>query len=125
MPFLRERSERLGKQSERADLQRRFAAPRYKTCPLRANEIADVQQAKKLDQFRANLFCMDVNLNAPCDVTQIEKVAFPHVAVRGDAAGDTKRFTLLKLVPHLRDRAAHFKAGAKRFDAFRAQRVKF
>src|SRR5215813_9671436 len=42
-----------------------------------------------------------------------------------NAAGDTKRFTFLKLLAHLRDRAANIKAGAERFDAFRAQRLEF
>ncbi len=80
---------------------------------------------KKLDQFRANLFRVNVNLNAAGGVAQVEKVAFAHVAMRGDAAGDTTGFTFFKLLAHLRDRAANIKAGAERFDAFRAQRLKF
>ena len=64
-------------------------------------------------------------MNASGRVTQVEKVAFAHVAMRGDAAGDTKRFTFFKLLAHLRDRAANIKAGAERLDAFRAQRSSF
>ena len=80
---------------------------------------------KSSNQFRANLFGVNVNLNAAGDVTQVEKMAFAHVAMRGDAAGDTTRFTFFKLLAHLRDRAANIKAGAERLDAFRAQRLKF
>ena len=66
-----------------------------------------------------------IDLNATGGVTQVEKVAFAHVAMRGDTAGDMKRFTFFKLLAHLRDRSANIKAGAEGFDAFRAQRLKF
>src|SRR6476619_2588127 len=52
-------------------------------------------------------------------------MAFAHVAMRGDAAGDTPLFTFLKLLAHLRNRAANVKAGPERLDALRAQRLKF
>src|SRR4029079_13563232 len=55
----------------------------------------------------------------------IEKMTFSHVAMCGDAAGDTTGFTFFKLLPHLRDRAADIKTSAERFDAFRAQYFKF
>ena len=96
-----------------------------KTCPFHANEIAYVEQPKKVEQFRANLLGVNVNLNAAGDVTQVEKMAFAHVAMRGDAAGDTTGFTFFKLLAHLRDRAANIKAGAEWLDAFRAQCFKF
>src|SRR5262249_33725587 len=92
---------------------------------LHPYEIADVEQAKDLDQFRANPFCVDVNLNVPRGVAQVEKVAFAHVAMRRDAASDTTGFTFFKLLAHLRNRSANIKAGPKRIDAFRAQRLKF
>src|SRR6266481_505682 len=125
MPFFRERAQRLRKQLERLDFYCRLPALSNKTCPFNTNEIADVQQAKKVDQFRANLFCMDVNLNPTGGVMQVEKVAFAHVAMRGDAAGDATLFTFFKLIAHLRDRFANIKTGPERFDAFRAQRLKF
>ena len=103
----------------------RFAAFGDKTCPFHPDEIADVQQTKKLEQFRTNLPCVDVDLNSARDVTQIEKVAFAHVAMRGDAAGDTSDFIFFKLLAYLRDRAANLKASAERLDAFRAQCFKF
>src|SRR5438477_11574396 len=68
---------------------------------------------------------MDVNLNAAGGITQVEKMAFAHVPMRGDAAGDVARFAFFELLAHLRDRAANIKARAERFDAFRAQRLKF
>src|SRR5205814_3705013 len=80
---------------------------------------------KKIEQFRPNLFCVEIDLEAARRVTQVEKVAFAHVAVRCDAAGDTKRFTFFESLAHFRDRAANIKAGAERRDAFRAQRFKF
>src|SRR6266540_4546841 len=125
VPFFRERPQRLGEQLECLDFYCWFPAFGDKTCPFNANEIAYVEQPKKIDQFRPNLLCVNVNLNAAGDVTQVEKMAFPHVAMRRDAAGDTTRFSFFKLLAHLSDRAAHIKACAKRFDAFRAQRLKF
>ncbi len=67
---------------------------------------------------------MNVNLNAAGGVAQVEKVAFAHVAMRCDAAGDMTRFTFLKLLAHLRDRTANIKTGTERLDAFRAQHLK-
>jgi len=68
---------------------------------------------------------VNVNLNAARGVAQVEKVAFAHVAMCCDAAGDMTRFTFFKLLAHLRDRAANIKTSAERLDAFRAQRLKF
>ncbi|KAG0505260.1 MAG: hypothetical protein Udaeo_14120 [Candidatus Udaeobacter sp.] len=125
MPFFRQRPQRLGEQLECLGFYCRFAAFGDKTCSFHANEIANVQQTKKLEQFRTNLPCVDVDLNSARDVTQVEKVAFAHVAMRGDAAGDTSDFIFFKLLAHLRDRAANIKGGAEWFDASRAQRLKF
>jgi hypothetical protein len=68
---------------------------------------------------------VNVNLNAAGGVAQVEKMAFAHVAMRRDAAGDITRFIFFKLLVHLRDRAANIKMGAEWLDAFRAQRLKF
>src|SRR5262245_38957687 len=45
--------------------------------------------------------------------------------MRGDATSNTTRFAFFELLSHLCDRPADIKAGAKWFDAFRAQRLKF
>jgi hypothetical protein len=68
---------------------------------------------------------VEIDLNAPGGITQVEKVAFAHVAVRGDATGDATRFTFFELLAHLRDRSANIKGGAEWFDAFRAQHLEF
>ena len=99
----------MAEQLECLDFYCRFAAFGDKTCPFHANEIAYVEQPKKVEQFRANLLGVNVNLNPAGDVTQVEKMAFAHVAMRGDTAGDTTGFTFLKLLAHLRDRAANIK----------------
>src|SRR4030095_5098167 len=112
MPFFRERPQRLGDQLECLDFYCWFPAFGQKACSLHSDEIADVEQAKKLDQFRANLFRLNVNLDAAGGVTQVKEVAFAHVAMRRDAAGDTTRFTFFKLLAHLRDRAANIKGAA-------------
>src|SRR6266550_2963834 len=125
MPFFRKRPQRLCEQPERLNFYCWFPAFSQKAGSLHPDEIADVQQTKKLDQFRANLFRVNVNLNAAGGVAQVEKVAFAHVAMRCDAAGDMTRFAFFKLLAHLRDRAANIKAGAERLDALCAQRLKF
>ena len=68
---------------------------------------------------------MEIDLNPPRGVTQVEELAFPHVTMRGDTARDTKRFTFFELRAHLRDRAADIKRCAEWIDAFRAERLEF
>ena len=47
MPFFGERPQGFRQQPESAHLQRRFAALGEETCSLDANEIADIEQAKR------------------------------------------------------------------------------
>ena len=102
-----------------------FTASCQKAGSLHPYEIADVQQTKKFDQFRANFFCVDIDLDASGGITQVKKMAFAHVAMRSDTTGDAKCFTFLKLLVHFRDRSADIKTGAEWFDAFRVQHLKF
>src|SRR4029077_220790 len=98
MSFFRQWPQRLGEQLECLSFYCRFATFGDKTCPFHANEIAYIEQPKKVEQFRANLLGVNVNLNPTGDVSQIEKMAFAHVAMRGDAAGDTSDFIFFKLL---------------------------
>src|SRR5439155_21680303 len=95
------------------------------TRSLEADEIAEVEQSKKIDQFGANFLRVNVNLNAPSRVAKIEKVALAHVAMRGDAAGGTKCVALFEFRPNLRDVAAGLESCAKRFDTSRAKLIQF
>src|ERR1700693_4287884 len=103
MPFLGERTQCLGKEREPAHLQCWFAALGDKTCSFNADEIADIQQAKEIDKLRPNLICMNIDLNSPCGVAQVEKVAFAHVAMGGDTTRRTQRIALLKSIAHFHD----------------------
>src|SRR4030095_16063002 len=125
MPFLRKRQQRFGQQLKRAHFQCRFAAFGDEARSFYADEIAKIEQPKKIDQLRPDLFRVNVDLNAPRRVAQIEEMTFSHVAMRGDAAGCAKSLAFLKLFAHLRDRSGYLKAAAERLDAFRTKRVQF
>jgi hypothetical protein len=68
---------------------------------------------------------VNVDLNAPRRVAQIEEMTFAHVAMRSNAAGCAKGLAFLKLFAHLRNRAGYLKAAAEWLDAFRTKRVEF
>src|SRR6266478_5101793 len=116
MPFFRQRPQRLGQQLKRAHLQCRLTAFGDKTCSLHPDEITNVQQAKKLEQLRANFFWVNIDLNPTGDVTEVEEVAFAHVAMRSDTTRRTQGFAFFKLPVHLRNRSADFKARTERLD---------
>src|SRR5438046_8167941 len=106
-------------------LQSWFSAFGDKTCSLDADEIAKIEQPKKIDQFRTDLFRVNVDLNAARSVAQIEEMTFAHVAMRGDAAGCAKGFAFLKLFEYLRNRSSHLKATHEWLYTFGAKRVAF
>src|SRR6266567_996943 len=103
MPLFWKRPQSLRHKTERACLQRGFAALGEETCALGANEITDIEQTKKIDQVRANFFCVNVNLNAPGGITKIEEVALAHVAMRGDAASRAQDLALCEFFASQRD----------------------
>src|SRR6266404_6388027 len=125
MPFLRKRPQGFGKQTERVHFQCWFPAFGDKTRSFNSDEIADIQQAEKIDQLRANFLCVNINLNAASGVAQIQEVALAHVAMRRDAARRTKSLAFFELLAHLRNRSAYLKTCAERLDAFRPKRIEF
>src|SRR6266480_1668573 len=123
MPFLRQGPHCFRKELEPAYFQCRFAAFRNKACSFHADEITNVQQAKKIHQLRADFFCVYVDLNASSRIAHVEKVAFSHIPMRRDAACCTKRLAFIKLLAHLRDRPAHVKTRTERIYTFHAKRL--
>src|SRR5438552_15827970 len=103
--------------------QRVLAALGEETCALGANEITDIEQTKKIDQVRANFFCVNVNLNAPGGITKIEEVALAHVAMRGDATSRAQDLALREFFAHLRDCSVRLERNAERLDTLCADRV--
>src|SRR5438094_8441736 len=89
------------KQLNRAPLPRRLPAFGEKTCSFHSNEIANIQQAKEIDQVRANFLCMNIDLNASGRVAQVQKMALAHIAMRRDAACRTNGVPFLELLTHL------------------------
>src|SRR5947208_2082800 len=77
MPLFGKGPQGLRHKMKRPCLQRGFAALGEETCALGANEITDIEQLKKVDQVRANFFCVNINLNAPGGVTKIENELAP------------------------------------------------
>src|SRR5205807_170564 len=103
----------------------RFAAFCNKTCSFHADEITDIQQAKKIHQLQPNFFCVYVDLNAAGGIAHVEEMAFPHVTMRGNTARHTKRLAFFKLLAHLRDRPAYLKGRTERLDSLSTQHVEF
>ncbi len=120
MPFFGERPQSFRQQSEGVRLQSRFTALGEETCSFDANEIADIEQTKKIDQLRPNFFRVNVNLDAAGSVAQIEKVALPHVSVRGDAAGRAEGLAAGKFFAHLGNGSAWLETSTERVDTLRA-----
>ena len=106
-------------------LQCRFTGLGDKTCSLNADEIAKIEQAKKIHRFGADFLRVDINLNPPGRVAQVEKVTFAHVAMCGDAASSAERFAFLKLGAHLCDRSVRLESSAEWLDSTRAKRIEF
>src|SRR5438067_605994 len=125
VPLFRERPQGLFHQAERARLQRRFAALSEETRSLDADEIANIEQLKKVDQVRANFLCVNINLNASGGITKIEEVAPAHVAMRGDAASRTQDLALHEFLTYLRDCAVRLERNPERLDPLRAERIEF
>src|SRR5437667_11899749 len=125
MPLFGKRPQGLRHKTESARLQRRFAALGKETGALDANEITDIEQTKKIDQIRANFFCVNINLNAPGGVTKIEEVALAHVAIRSDAASRAQDLALREFFAHLLDCSVRLERNAERLDTLSAQRVEF
>ena len=65
---------------------------------------------------------MQINLDPPTRVLQIDEVTFAHVTVRGDPAGNAKIRILGKSFPHLGDITGRFERGPKRRDTQLFQR---
>ena len=88
---------------------------------LDADEIAEVEQIENLHRLGADFFRMNVNLNAPGRVAQIDEMAFAHVAMRGDASGRAQGFAFLKFFADLARSCRWSQSGAEGRDAARAQ----
>src|ERR1700675_1884755 len=123
VPFFGEGSQSFRQDLKFLSFQRRLTGFSEETRSLDADEIAEVEQRKKIDEFGANFLRVNVNLNAPGRVAKIEKVALAHVAMRGDSAGGTKCVALFESRSNLRDVAAGLESHAKRFDTARAKLI--
>src|SRR6185369_4847927 len=123
MPFLRERAQSFGQQLERFHFQCWFPAFGDKTGSFHSDEIAEVEQLKKVDQLRADFFRVNIDLNAPCRVAQIKEMTLAHVAMRRDAARCAKGLAFPEPFAHLRNRSGHLKATTEWVKTLRAKRV--
>src|SRR5437867_9040863 len=121
MPFFRQWPQRFRQHCKFFRFQRLLAGLRQKTEALHSDQVAEIEQIENLHRLRADLFRMKVDLDAPGRVAKIDKVAFAHVAVRGDAASGAKCVALLQFRPDLRDVPADFESCTKRFDPPRAK----
>src|SRR5205085_10343643 len=87
VPFFGKWPQRFAQDFEGMHFQRRLAGFGEETNPLDADEIAKIDQLKQIDYLVADFFRVDVNLDSPRRIAQVDEVAFTHVAVRGDVAG--------------------------------------
>ena len=91
---------------------------------LRRNEVAHVEQAKEIDQLRANFFDVNINLNASCGIVQIEKMARPMsrwAVIRPGARSVSPSLNLWRTSAM----GPLGSKGAERLDPFRAECVEF
>ena len=106
-------------------LQRRLARLGRETSSFDTDEISEIQQLENLHRVRAQFFCVQINLDSPAPVLQIDEMAFAHVAVRGDPARYAKIRALGKFFPHLRDITGSLERRPKRRDTQLFQRRQF
>src|SRR5205807_6108194 len=125
VPFFRWRPERLGQHFEFVRFQRRFASLRQKTSAFYPDEIAEIEQIENLHRRRANLFLVEIRLNAAGHVSKIDKVALAHVAMRRDSASRAQRIAFFEFLTNFRDRARRFEGPTKRFHSASTKRLEF
>ncbi len=125
MPLVRQRPQRLAEHAEVAHPQRRLAGLGDEPLAFDTEKIADVEQLENFDLFGRKRLRVEINLDAPGQVAEVEKVRLAEIAVRGDAAGDALHSTLGKLLARLRHRPIRGIAPAERIEPARPQRVEF
>ena len=103
MPFVGQGPQALGQHFKRCTFRRRLARLGEKATSLHSDEIPQVKQSENLHRLRAELLCLHINLNPPGCIAQIEKVALPHVAVRGDPPRRAQRRAFGKFFAYLAD----------------------
>ena len=106
-------------------LQSRLTGFGEKTTAFHSDEVTEIEQIKNFHRLRPKFLGLHVNLNSSGRVTQIEKMAFTHVAMRRDPAGRPDRFAFFKFFAHLADRTARVEALAKWRHATGAECFKF
>jgi hypothetical protein len=125
VPFFGRRSQRFCKHFEFVRFERRLARLGQKTRSFNANEIAEVEKLENFHRLRADFLFVEISLDPPGRVPKIDKVAFAHVAMGGDAAGRAERFAFLEFFAHFGDRTGGFERAAERFHTARAKRLQF
>src|SRR5947207_15973084 len=101
VPFFGERPQSFGQHLQGTHLQCWFSTFREETCSLDANEIADVEQTKKIHLIGAEFLHVNIHLNAAGGVAQVEKMASSHVPMIGNSASDPKACHLMKYIAAL------------------------
>ena len=87
VPFLREGTQRLGKQRAVVGLHRRLAGPGAHQRAPRTEPVADVQIVEQLVRLRRHVLAQH-HLNPAVGVLQVEERSATHATHSDDAAGD-------------------------------------
>ena len=112
--LVRQRAQRLRQRHEPRDPHGRLAGFADEAFALDAEEIADVEQRENLRLLRREALEVDVNLDAPGQVAQVEEVRLAHVAVRGDAAGGAEHGAFREFLADLGDGAFAYRSARRR-----------
>ena|ERR1700730_14136576 len=125
MPFFRERSECFCQQFEFSRFQRRFPRFGQEANALYPDEIPKVEELEILHCLGANLLLVEIDLDSSGRIPKIDEVAFAHVAMRGQATGNTQGLSLTEFFANFCDGAIRLERSAERIDTFCAQGLEF
>ena len=91
----RQRTERLAQNTERLRRDGELTLVRAERFALHGNDVADVGLAVAFEAVVAELLALDVDLDAPGAILEVEKCSFAEVAHADDAPGDAHDLGLL------------------------------
>ena len=115
------RTERFREHGQALDFHRRFTDLSVEGLAADTDPVTEVEQLERLELIFRDTLGVDVALDAPLEIGDVEKVALAHIAVGGHAAGDRDFFPFSEVSAQGADLIADLEAPAEWVDPEGAQ----